>query len=152
MMDRFTGFTRIISLMVITWEAKKSWKVILFSIMRKNLKKIEETQQKYSFKINNCEFLGNRNMSRCKCKILKFSNPLNSWYLNRVSNVIDYSLKRNYVQLRVITFISCNFAGLRVIEEISISRNYGVISRNFYNVISRNFVMITRNKRNSNYA
>ena len=81
MMDRFTGFTRIISLMVITWEAKKSWKVILFSIMRKNLKKIEETQQKYSFKINNCEFLGNRNMSRCKCKILKFSNPLNSWYL-----------------------------------------------------------------------
>ena len=70
----------------------------------------------------------------------------------RVSNVIDYSLTRNYVQLRLIIFISCNFAGLRVIEEISISRNYGVISCNFYNVISRNFVMIMRKKRNSNYA
>ena len=54
----------------------------------------------------------------------------------RVSNVIDYSLTRNYVQLREIIFISCNFAVLRVIGEISISRNYGVISRNFYNVIS----------------
>ena len=70
----------------------------------------------------------------------------------RVSNVLDYSLTRNYVQLRIIIFISCNFAGLRVIEEISISRNYDVISCNFYNVISRNFVMITRNKQNSNYA
>jgi len=70
----------------------------------------------------------------------------------RVSNVIDYSLTRNYVQLRVIIFISCNFAGLRVIGEISISRNYGVISRNFYNVISRNFVMIMRNNENYNYA
>ena len=56
------------------------------------------------------------------------------------------------MQLRVIIFISCNFAGLRVIGEISISRNYGVISRNFYNVISRNFVMITRNKQNDNYG
>ena len=72
--------------------------------------------------------------------------------LIRVSNVIDYSLTRNYVQLRVIIFISCNFAGLRVIGEISISRNYGVISRNFYNVISRNFVMIMRNNENYNYA
>ena len=72
--------------------------------------------------------------------------------MDRVSNVIDYFLTRNYVQLRVIIFISRNFAGLRVIGEISISRNYGVISRNFYNVISRNFVMITRNKRNYNYA
>ena len=70
----------------------------------------------------------------------------------RVSNVIDYSLTRNYVQLRVIIFISCNFSGLRVIEEISISRNFGVISCNFYNVISRNFVMITRTKRKYNYA
>ena len=48
----------------------------------------------------------------------------------RVSSVIDYSLTRNYVQLRVMIFISCNFAGLRVIGEISISRNYGVISCN----------------------
>ena len=70
----------------------------------------------------------------------------------RVSNVIDYSLTRNYVQLREIIFISRNFAGLRVIGEISISRNYGVILRNFYNVISRNFAMITRNKLNFNYA
>ena len=77
---------------------------------------------------------------------------MNLIQVSKVSNVIDYSLTRNYVQLRVIIFISCNFAGLRVIGEISISRNYGVISRNFYNVISRNFVMITRNKRNSNYA
>ena len=41
------------------------------------------------------------------------------------TNVIDYSLTRNYMQL-VITrnniFILCNFAGLRVIGETSISR------------------------------
>jgi len=59
---------------------------------------------------------------------------------SRVSNVIDYSLTRNYVQLRVIIFISCNFPGLRVIGEIFISQNYGVSSRNFYEIISRNFV------------
>ena len=70
----------------------------------------------------------------------------------RVSNVIDYSLTRNYVQLREIIFISRNFAGLRVIGEISISRNYGVILRNFYNVITRNYALITRNKLNFNYA
>ena len=64
----------------------------------------------------------------------------------RVSYVIDYSLTRNYVQLHVMIFISCNFAGLRVIEEISISRNYGLISCNFYNIILRNFIMIKRNK------
>ena len=56
---------------------------------------------------------------------------------SRVSNVIDYSLTRNYVQLRVIIFISCNFAGLRVLGEI---------------FISRHFIMITRNKRKYNYA
>ena len=50
----------------------------------------------------------------------------------RVSYVIDYSLTHNYMQLRIIIFISCNFAGLGVIGKISISRNYGVISRNFY--------------------
>ena len=55
----------------------------------------------------------------------------------RVSNVIDYSLTRNYVKLRVIIFISCNFAGLRVIGEIAILRN---------------FVMIARIKRNYNYT
>ena len=73
------------------------------------------------------------------------SFPVKTFNKTRVSNVIDYSLTRNYVQLRVIIFISCNFAGLRVIGEI-------FISRNFYNVISRNSVMITRNKRNYNYA
>ena len=50
----------------------------------------------------------------------------------RVSNVIDYSLTRNYVKLRVIIFISCNFAGLRVIGEIPISRNHAkFLQRNF---------------------
>ena len=58
----------------------------------------------------------------------------------RVSYVIDYSLTRNYVQLHVMIFISCNFAGLRVIW------------RNFYNIISLNFVMITCNRRNYNYT
>jgi len=53
----------------------------------------------------------------------------------RVSNIIDYFLTHNYVQLRVIIFISSNFAGLLVIGEKSILQNYGVISRNFYNVI-----------------
>ena len=62
----------------------------------------------------------------------------------RVSNVIDYSLTRNYAQLRKIIFILCNFAGLHVIGETSVSRNYGVISRNF--------VIITRNQRNFNFA
>ena len=49
-------------------------------------------------------------------------------------------------------FISCSFAGFRVIGETSISQNYGIISRNFYNVISRNFEIITRNKRNFDFA
>ena len=48
----------------------------------------------------------------------------------RVSNVIDYSLSQNYMQLR----------------------RREIISRNFYNLISRNFVMITRNKWNYNLA
>ena len=56
----------------------------------------------------------------------------------RISNVKDYSLTCNYVQLRVLIFILCNFAGLHVIGEISFSRNYGVFSHNFYNVIQRN--------------
>ena len=68
---------------------------------------------------------------------------LNPW--SRVSNVIDYSLTRNYVQLCVIIFISCDFAGLRVIEEISISQSYGLILCNFYEVNSRNFLLIMRN-------
>ena len=34
-----------------------------------------------------------------------------------VSNITDYSLIRNYVQLRKIIFISCNFAGVHVICE-----------------------------------
>ena len=53
----------------------------------------------------------------------------NVYNCTRVSNVIDYSLTRNYVQLRVIMFISCNFAGLFIIWEISISRNF--LQRNF---------------------
>ena len=66
----------------------------------------------------------------------------------RVSKVIDYSLTRNYLQLRVIIFISYNFAGLCIIGEISILQNYGIISRNFYNIILRKFVMIRRKKQN----
>ena len=37
----------------------------------------------------------------------------------RVSNIVDHSLKQNYVHLHKIIFISCNFAGLRIIGEIS---------------------------------
>ena len=66
-------------------------------------------------------------------------------YVIRVSNVIYYSLTRNHVQLCEIIYISCNFAGIRVIDEISIPRNYGIISRNFYREILRNFVIFTRN-------
>ena len=58
-------------------------------------------------------------------------------HLVRVSNVIDYSLMRNYMQLHIIIFIPCNFAELCIIGKIFISQNY---------------VMITRNKQNYNYA
>ena len=52
--------------------------------------------------------------------------------------VIDYSFKRNYLQLRLIIIISLNFLGLRVVGETSISQNYAVIMRNFV-IITRNF-------------
>ena len=39
-------------------------------------------------------------------------------------------------------FFLCNFVGLLVISETSISRNYGAILRNFYKVVSQNFAII----------
>ena len=63
----------------------------------------------------------------------------------RVSNVIDYSLTRNYLQLRKIVFISCKFGGLRVIGETSISRDFQIISQNFTITMrnERNFYKLT---------
>ena len=61
---------------------------------------------------------------------------INVRFPNRVSKIIDYSLKRNNMQLHEIIFISCIFAGLHEIGETSISRSYGVILHNFYKVIS----------------
>ena len=53
----------------------------------------------------------------------------------RISIVIGCSLTQNYVQLRKIIFISCNFAAFHVPGETSISKNYGVISTTLFREI-----------------
>ena len=63
-----------------------------------------------------------------------------------VSNIMDYLLAQNYMQLGERIFILCNFAGLIIIGKTSISQNYIKNSQNFYIVVSQNFVMITYNK------
>ena len=97
---------------------------------------------------SNCEFSGlsaayNMNSLESKYYFLRYKIACKQGVLQlqvfRVSNVIDYSITRNYVQLREIIFMSCNFARLRVIGETSISQNYGVISRNFI-IITRNVI------------
>ena len=87
---------------------------------------------------SNCEFSGlsaayNMNSLESKYYFLRYKITCKQGVLRLqvISNVIDYSITRNYVQLREIIFMSCNFARLRVIGETSISRNYAVISCNF---------------------
>ena len=69
----------------------------------------------------------NRDMARLLQKKLHFEI--------RISIVIGCSLTQNYVQLRKIIFISCNFAAFHVPGETSISKNYGVISTTLFREI-----------------
>ena len=60
----------------------------------------------------------------CKCIL-----NVNMNRKSRVSNIMDYLLKQNYMQLRKRIFILCSFAGLIVIGETSISQNYVKIQK-----------------------